>query len=325
MPEPTRWTSRNEGSRFRNPNSAFLDPSPLDRIRFVAARTWAQMVHPRSSPLTPIRNEGRALRHSGTDPAVTWIGHATLLIQLDGINLLTDPHWSERASPVGFAGPKRLVPPGLRFEDLPPIHLALISHDHYDHLDLATVRRLAAVHRPRFLVPLGLGRWFERRGIGPVCELDWWDSEKTDGCLVTCVPAQHFSGRTLWDHNRRLWCGWAMQGSTHAVYFAGDTGYDRALFDDIARRIGPIELAALPIGAYLPPRIMRFVHSTPEQALRIFADLHAERLLAMHWGTFDLAEEPPGEPPKRLEAEASRLRVDRARVWILRPGETKSW
>ncbi len=325
MAEAKKWTSRKDESRFRNPNPAFMDPAPWDRVTFVAARTWTQALHPRSSPLVPVGNDGRAVRANGTDPAVTWIGHATFLIQMDGINVLTDPHWSDRASPVGFAGPRRLVPPGLRFEDLPPIHLVLISHDHYDHLDLPTIRRLAVSHRPRFLVPLGLARWFDRRQVEPVRELDWWESEKIDGCLLTCLPAQHFSGRTLWDHNRRLWCGWAIHSSAHQIYFAGDTGYDRTLFDEIARCIGPVDLAALPIGAYLPPRIMQFVHSTPEQAVRIFSDLRAGRLLAMHWGTFDLAEEPLGEPPKRLEAEAARLGLDLDRIWILRPGETRGW
>jgi L-ascorbate metabolism protein UlaG (beta-lactamase superfamily) len=172
---------------------------------------------------------------------------------------------------------------------------------------------------------LGLKRWFDDRLIPDVEELDWWESRTMHGCVITCVPAQHFSGRTLWDHNRRLWAGWSVLGRRQQFYFAGDTGYFRDLFKDIARRLGPIDLAALPIGAYLPPAIMKMTHSTPEQALQIFADLRAERFLAMHWGTFDLAEEPIDQPPKRLEAEVHRLGVKPDRVWIMQPGETRRW
>ncbi len=265
------------------------------------------------------------MRSNETTPTVTWIGHATLFIQLDGLNILTDPHWSERASPVSFAGPKRLVPPGLRFDDLPPIHLILISHDHYDHLDLETVRRLEERHRPRFLVPLGIKGWLEKVGIRNVEELDWWDSRKIQDCLVTCTPVQHFSGRTLWDRNRRLWSGWSVQGTRRHVFFAGDTGYYPELFKEIGRRLGTFDLAAIPIGAYLPAYMMKFVHSTPEQALQIFSDIHAERFLAMHWGTFDLADEPIDDPPKRLEAETHRLGLDSTRIWIMKPGETRPW
>jgi N-acyl-phosphatidylethanolamine-hydrolysing phospholipase D len=255
---------------------------------------------------------------------VTWVGHSTLLIQLDGVNILTDPHWSDRASPVSFAGPRRVAAPGLRFEDLPPIHVVLISHDHYDHLDEATVKRLAAEHHPRFLVPLGLKRWFADLGIGDVDELDWWEGRAERGLAFTCVPAQHFSGRTFRDRNRRLWSGWVVAGGARRLYFAGDTGYFDG-FKEIGTRLGPFDLAALPIGAYLPPVIMRPVHTTPEEALRAFADVRGERFVAIHWGTFDVAEEPLEEPPRRLEAEARRLGLDLDRIWVLKHGQTRSW
>jgi len=272
-----------------------------------------------------MENDGSILRSNQVTPTVTWIGHATLLVQFDSLNILTDPHWSDRASPVSFAGPKRLVPPGLRFEHLPPIHLILISHDHYDHLDLQTVRRLASLHQPRFLVPLRLKQWFEEMQVPNVEELDWWDSQKIQDSDVTCVPVQHFSGRTLWDRNRRLWAGWAVQGNSGHFFFAGDTGYYPDLFKEIGQRLGTFDLAAIPIGAYLPSYMMKFVHSTPEQALQILSDIGAERFLAMHWGTFDLADEPIGEPPKRLEAETHRLGLDPKRVWVMQPGETRPW
>jgi N-acyl-phosphatidylethanolamine-hydrolysing phospholipase D len=310
---------------FRNINPLFTEPTEWERMKFVASRLWSTTLHPRTSSLVPVHNDGARLRANHTDATVTWIGHATLLIQLDGLNILTDPHWSERASPVGFAGPKRLVAPGVPFECLPRIHLVLISHDHYDHLDIRTVHRLARAHRPVFLVPLGLKRWFEERQIPDVEELDWWDSYQREECLLTCIPVQHFSGRTLWDRNRRLWSGWSILGRRRHFLFAGDTGYYRELFTQIGQRLGPCHVAAIPIGAYVPPSIMRLVHNTPEQALQTFSDVRADRLLAMHWGTFDLTDEPIGEPPKRLEAEATRLGMDLNQLWVMQPGETRDW
>ena len=171
------------------------------------ARIWASTFSPRTVSLPRVPNDGAALRSNGSEATITWVGHATLLIQLDGVNVLTDPQWSERASPVSFAGPKRVTPPGLRFEDLPPIHVVLISHDHFDHLDEATVARLAAAHRPRFYVPLGLKAWFAERGITDVVELDWWESRMERGLTLTCVPVQHWTSRSFFELNRRLWSG----------------------------------------------------------------------------------------------------------------------
>jgi len=264
------------------------------------------------------------LHYNHDDATVTWVGHATLLVQLDGVNVLTDPQWSDRASPVSFAGPRRVTPPGLRFEDLPPIHVVVISHDHYDHLDKATVTRLAVEHRPRFLVPLGLKAWFADAGVTDVEELDWWDRRVVRGLAFTCVPAQHFSGRTLWDRNRRLWSGWVVAGRSKRLYFAGDTAYFDG-FREIGTRLGPFDFAAVPIGAYLPPVIMKASHTSPEEALQALADVRGRRLVPIHWGTFDLAEEPLEEPPQRLLAEARRLRLDLNRVWILKHGETRRW
>jgi L-ascorbate metabolism protein UlaG (beta-lactamase superfamily) len=255
---------------------------------------------------------------------VTWIGHSTLLIQLDGVNVLTDPHWSGRASPVSFAGPRRVTPPGLGFEDLPPIHLVLISHDHYDHLDRATVERLAAVHRPRFLVPLGLKAWFAGLGISDVVELDWWQSRVERGLTLTCLPAQHFSGRSFSGQNRTLWSGWAIAGRDRRLFFGGDTGY-YDVFKEIGARLGPFDLAAIAIGAYLPPKIMRLSHTTPEEALQLFADVRGRHFLPIHWGTFDLADEPLDEPPQRLIREARRLGLGEDLVWLLKHGETRRW
>jgi N-acyl-phosphatidylethanolamine-hydrolysing phospholipase D len=309
---------------FRNINPAFTPPSLWDRLTFIPSRTWVATVHPRTAQLPRVDNDGSALKHNRTDTTVTWIGHSTIFLQLDGLNILTDPQWSDRASPVTFAGPKRLMPPGIALEQLPAVDLVLISHDHYDHLDVETVRRLAQLHHPLFLVPLGLKAWFADLGITEVEELNWWDNRQVHGLTVTCLPAQHFSGRTLWDRNRRLWSAWAVSGKTKRFFFAGDTGYYSG-FVEIGHRLGPFDLAAIPIGAYLPPAMMKMTHVTPEEALRLFADVQGKHFMAIHWGTFDLTEEPIEEPPERLEAEVRRLGLDDSKVWVLKHGETRGW
>ncbi len=306
---------------FRNPNPEFRRAGAWTRFAFIARRALSPS---QTIDLPRVENDGRALRENVSAPTVTWIGHATILVQLEGVNLLTDPHWAERASPLSWAGPRRLQPPGLRFEDLPPIHLVAISHDHYDHLNLDTVQRLAASHDPIFVVPLGLKAWLEGNGITRVVELDWWGTFDHRGLRLVCVPAQHFSGRSLWDANARLWASWAVIGSSRRLYFSGDTGYFGG-FTEGGQRLGPFDLAAMAIGAYEPPEIMRAVHSTPEQAVQAAVDLRARTLLGIHWGTFDLADEPIDEPPRRMLAETERRGIPADRAWILKHGETRSW
>lgn len=258
------------------------------------------------------------------NPSITWIGHATVLVQIEGVNILTDPQWSERASPVSWGGPRRLSPPGLRFEDLPRIDVVLISHDHYDHLDLNTVKRLVAAHNPLFLVPLGLKAWFAENGMTRVEEMDWWQEREYRTLKFVCVPAQHFSQRTLTDANQRLWASWSVLSPERRFYFSGDTGYF-TFFKEIGQRLGPFDVAALAIGAYLPPEMMKFVHLTPEEAVQAFIDLKAGALLGIHWGTFDLTDEPLGEPPQRLLADIRRRNIDSSRAWIFKIGETRPW
>lgn len=309
---------------FANVKPSLPPASGWVRTRFFVTRIWASTFNPRTADFPVVANDGATLRANAGEPTVTWVGHSTLLVQLDGVNLLTDPQWSLRASPVSFGGPKRVTPPGLRFEDLPPVHLVLISHDHYDHLDVATVQRLHAAHRPRFLVPLGLKAWFADLGITDVEELDWWQSRTERGLTLTAVPANHFSSRTLWDRNRRLWSGWTVTGRDRRLFFAGDTAYDEA-FKEIGARLGPFDLAAVPIGAYLPPVIMKAAHTTPEEALQILEDVRGRALVPIHWGTFDLADEPLEEPPQRLQAETRRRGLGPDRVWVLKHGETRRW
>jgi L-ascorbate metabolism protein UlaG (beta-lactamase superfamily) len=289
--------------------------------RFV--RRGFELRAPRGERPAVVRNDGASLRANGTDPTVTWVGHSTFLVQLDGVNILTDPQWSDRASPVDFAGPRRLVAPGVAFGDLPPIHAVVISHDHYDHLDAETVDRLAREHRPRFFVPLGLRAWLADRGITDVVELDWWQTAEFRGLTVACTPAQHSSGRGLTDQYLRLWASWAVMGSTKRFFFAGDTGYDPR-FRAIGERFGPFDLAAIPIGGYSAYRTRHPNHVNPEEAIQLFEDVRGRLLVPMHWGTFDMNREPFREPPEWL----ARVAVDRGleeQVAVLSPGQTIHW
>jgi N-acyl-phosphatidylethanolamine-hydrolysing phospholipase D len=312
---------------FANLNPEYRSPNfwTLQRFRAVRIWRWATGQGRQAAAYPSVLNDGHALRDNRAEPTLTWVGHATFLVQLEGLNVLTDPQWSDRASPFSWTGPRRLTPPGLPFEALPPIHVVVISHDHYDHLDVETVRRLAATHRPRFLVPLGLKAWLAELGITDVDELDWWDSRPMQGLTLTLVPAQHWSARTPFDANRRLWGGWVIAGTDRRLYFSGDTGYFAPMFSEIADRLGPFDLATIPIGAYMPPEIMRFSHTTPEQAVQAFLDVRARVMVPNHYGTFDLADEPFEEPPVRLEAEARRMGLGPDRVWLLRHGETRAW
>ena len=310
---------------FANTNGAFARPGFWTVQAFRARRVWASLAGTKPIPDFPrVANDGRALRDNQKMPTLTWIGHATLLIQLDGVNVLTDPHFSERASPFGFAGPRRLNPPGLAFESLPPIDVVVISHDHYDHLDRATVERLAATHKPLFLVPLGFKPWFAGLGIDRVTELDWWQAHRVGAVTLTLTPVQHWCARTPFDTDHRLWGGWAIAGRERRLFFAGDTGYYEG-FSELGARLGPFDLALVAISAYEPPEIMRMTHTTPEEALRIFTDVRARTFVAMHWGTFDLSDEPLDEPPRRLRAAARAMNLPDERVWVLAHGETRGF
>ena len=256
------------------------------------------------------------------DTAVTWIGHASFLVRLEGVTFATDPIFSHRCSPFSFMGPPRLVPPGIALHALPKIDFALLSHDHYDHTDRASIEALGARGVP-FVVPTGMGALVRSFGA-EARELAWWESAEIAGVRVHCVAAQHFSGRSLTDRNRRLWAGWVVEGAQRRFYHAGDTGYFGG-FAEIGQRFGPIDLAAMPIGAYLPRAMMSYVHVNPEEAVRAAMDAGARRVLAMHFGTFDLADEPLDEPPQRFRAEASRLGLGEDRAWVMKVGETREW
>jgi len=260
------------------------------------------------------------------NPSVTWIGHATMLLRVGGLNILTDPQFSTRASPLSFSGPKRVVEPAIPLADLPHIDIVLISHSHYDHLDAASVQALAAQPDgpPRFYVGLGLKSWFATLGITNVEEMDWWDARTLGSAVIRFVPVQHWSARTPWDRNQTLWGGFVFEESGFRFFFAGDTGYSPD-FRDIAARVGRIDFAAIPIGGYAPRWFMRVMHTDPDEAVRIHLDLGARQSVAMHWGTFDdLTDESLYEPPERLRAALAARGVSDDAFWVLKHGESRS-
>ena len=273
----------------------------------------AQMIDPAS------------LRAPDNSPSATWIGHATLLVRLAGKTMLFDPVFSPRVSPVGFAGPKRAVPLPIALVDLPHIDLVMVSHNHYDHLDADTVQRLAAQPggSPRFLVPLGLKAWFATLGVLRVDEYTWWQTTQDDTLAITFVPVQHWSRRSLADGNQTLWGGWVVLGDGLKLIHTGDTGYS-ADFKDIGQRLGPFDMAFIPIGAYAPRWFMQVMHVDVPEAVQIRADLRAERAIGMHWGTFEgLTDEPLDEPPRLLAQQRAARGLSPAQFDVLQIGETR--
>jgi N-acyl-phosphatidylethanolamine-hydrolysing phospholipase D len=260
---------------------------------------------------------------------VTWVGHATFLIQAGGLNLLTDPHWSRRASPSQRLGPSRFQPPGIPFEELPPVDAVLLSHDHYDHLDLGTVRRLAEAHpQARWFTPLGYRAWMRDAGVGAPSELDWWDQATLEApggtARVICLPAQHWTRRRLSGSNTRLWASYALlTAAGKRVYFGGDSGYFPG-YREIGERVGPFDLSLLPVGAYDPRWFMAPAHMNPEEAVQAYLDLGGQGdFAAMHWGTFRLTDEDPLEPPVRLRAAWQAQGLAEESLHLFQHGETR--
>lgn len=301
------------------------------RWRWDAARRG---LPPRPQAPIPTQAPDLGFLHANTgaaqQPAVTWVGHATVLAQLGGLNLLTDPIFSERASPVAFAGPKREQPPGVALRDLPPIDAIVVSHNHYDHLDLPSCRALADQPGggPLFVVPLGLAAWFRHRGLRRVVELDWWQSHTLAGVEIVLVPAQHWSARGLRDRMKTLWGGFAVLAPDCHLFFAGDTGYSRdftRIREHFAprQREGGFDIALLPIGAYEPRWFMKEQHVNVEEALKIHADVGARRSLGVHWGTFELTDEALDEPPRQLALQREALGLAEDDFFTLPIGGTR--
>jgi L-ascorbate metabolism protein UlaG (beta-lactamase superfamily) len=273
----------------------------------------------------------RRPRAASDEIVITWVGHSTLLIQLGLVNIITDPVWSDRASPWRFLGPRRLVPPAASIDALPPIDLVLLSHNHYDHLDAWTVRALARMQPgARWVVPLRLAKLVRGLGAREIEEVDWWDTIQFGDATISCTPARHFSARTPFDRNRTLWCGYAVRGPAGSFFYAGDTGFHPE-FGRIGERFGPFDVSAIPIGAYEPRWFMHPVHADPDEAVEAFRALHVHHglssravMLGVHWGTFRLTDEPILEPPRRVRDAWKSAALPEDNLWVLAHGETRA-
>jgi L-ascorbate metabolism protein UlaG (beta-lactamase superfamily) len=281
---------------------------------------------PRSPWPAWVENRGVPRLHEklGVDEiAVTFVNHATFLIQAAGVAILTDPVWSERASPLRRVGPRRVRAPGVPFDDLPAIDIVLLSHNHYDHLDVATLARLQQRFGPTVLAATGDGRLIAPLGFVRVHELDWWEQVRLrDALTITFVPAQHFSARGLFDRQRSLWGGYVIENRGRRIYFGGDTGYSTH-FVDIRDRLGPPDIAMLGIGAYEPRWFMKPVHMNPAEAVRAHRDLDSRHSIGMHFGTFQLTSEPIDQPLIDLEEARTASGIAADEFIVLNEGETR--
>ncbi|MFH1112930.1 MAG: MBL fold metallo-hydrolase [Pseudomonadota bacterium] len=321
--EPALNKPHHTANGFRNIH-ANESPGFWGLIKWRWDRLWMDLPSPESFNFPLAENDPSFLKSNRSKTTLTWIGHATMLLQLKGRNILTDPHFSDRASPVQWAGPKRVVPPGLSLEDLPAIDIVVISHDHYDSLDTSSIRGLTK--RPggdqtTFYVPLGLKAWFNDQGIRRVVELDWWADCKADNLEIIAVPVHHWSKRILTSRNRTLWAGWVIKAQDFGFFFAGDSGYT-PIFKEIGRKLGPFELSIIPIGAYEPRWFMRHHHMSPSEAVQVHLDVGSKKSVGMHWGTFPLTDEPLDEPPKELEKARKSHKLAPEVFVVLKHGET---
>ena len=296
---------------------AFFNPWGRFESSLLAFFRWRLSANPfdkSGEPRVPRRaNDGASLAGRAGSAELTWVGHATFAVHDEDDVFLTDPHWGDRALVV-----RRATPPGIPIESIPSHAFAVLSHNHYDHLDAETVKRLPATLA--WYVPLGMEEWFRDRGVREVVELNWWQSAERGRWRITCLPSQHWSRRIEQGENTALWCAWLLDSGERRYFFAGDTGYFHG-FSEYGRRFGPIDAAMLPIGAYEPRWFMRHQHMNPEEAYQAFLDLRARWMLPMHWGTFDLTDEPLDLPPEALREAVQARDGAGERVRILAVGE----
>ncbi|MEE8545035.1 MAG: MBL fold metallo-hydrolase, partial [Alphaproteobacteria bacterium] len=310
---------------FRNPpGSPAREAGFGDMVSFI----WRRFNSDKNPPAVPpghVVEEAQALARlaelEGHD-TLTWLGHAAFLIRTPRQTILTDPYLSDYASQLSIAGPRRFVAPVIGISKLPPIDILILSHNHYDHLDIRTLDALPGKERMVVIAPLKLGAYFLERGWRDVRELDWHDTTDIGEVTVTALPAIHFSRRTPFDTNKSLWMSVAISSPTQRLFFSGDTALG-PVFRDIGARYGPFSAALIGIGAYLPRVIMKATHSTPEEAVRLGLEVGAHRLVAMHWGTVVLTDEPPFEPPGRFAAAARAAGFDDERAWLMKIGESR--
>ncbi len=323
--------------RYRNNYVDSVTKSLGDVLRWQLQRLRDGLPPPPTVPTPSQPADLNFLRHNALPeamvPAATWIGHATTLIQASGLSVLTDPIFSQRASPLRFAGPARAHPPGVALADLPHIDVVVISHNHYDHLDRDSIVALARQPGgpPLFLAPLGLKSWLNSLGIDSAVELNWWQHHVYGGVDFHCTPAQHWSGRSLSDRNQTLWCAWSVLGGDFHWFFSGDTGYSQDFSDtrryfassQDAEHGGGFDLALIAVGACLPRWFMHQQHVDLPEAVQIHLDLGAKRSLGVHWGTFSLADEPLDQPIHELGEARRQKGVAEDDFFLLALGETK--
>ena len=292
---------------------------------FYLRRIWGSAFHP-EVPSNHRLSEKEAItlmnKLKGKN-SLTWLGQSTFLFRINGITLLTDPFLTNRASPFSFVGGvTRYVPAGIQIKNLPPIDIVLVSHNHYDHLDRRTIDALPNKEKIHIGVPLGLKKFFLESGYKKIYELDWEESATIGDIQIISLPAVHDSRRGLGDKDKTLWCSWAILSSFGKYYFAGDTGYS-SVFQNICKQYKSFNLAILPIGAYEPRELMWMSHVNPEEAIQIGMDINANVLVAGHWGTIEMADEPPWEPPKRFRKAAESVGIEKDRIWIMKIGGSR--
>jgi L-ascorbate metabolism protein UlaG (beta-lactamase superfamily) len=304
------------GKKFINPGN-IKEQSLFDVLKWMRQRKrgpWNELKTAEYGK-HPLAREKENIR-------ITFINHSTFLIQADGLNILTDPVWSFRVSPFAWAGPKRMRPPGIRFEDLPRIDVVLLSHNHYDHLDLPTMRMIFGAHHPVIITPLGVKAFLDQQMIAGAADLEWWEEKKVnDSVSVQCVPAQHFSGRGAFDRNETLWCGYVLKTSKGNIYFAGDTGYNDKTFKEIGERFGKMKISLLPIGAYKPVWFMHPVHTSPEESVIIHKEVRSEKSIGTHIGTFPLGDEGQSDPADDLRLACAKHQLNENDFFVLKEGE----
>jgi N-acyl-phosphatidylethanolamine-hydrolysing phospholipase D len=314
---------------FRNTDTTAIAPRPFGEFLRWQRERWSLEIPPPKVDLSANVPDLGYIQKNRSDFAVTWVGHATVLVQIGGLNILTDPQFSERAFPVQWAGPKRHQPPALRLAELPRIDVVVVSHNHYDHLDLGSVKALNAQAGgpPLFVVPLGNERLLAEQGIINTKALDWWDSVEVKGVRVNLVPVQHWSRRTLTDANTCLWGGFVLEGQNKGrqrrVFFGGDTGYSSVDFQAIGAKFGPIDLGLIPIGAYAPRWFMAPQHVDPDEAVKIHKDIRARRSLGIHWGTFQLTDEPLDQALVDLAAARRKHALADGEFFTVKHGDTR--
>lgn len=316
------------GGRFRNPEGSLRQSlSPKEIFPFMLkmlSSRFRELVIPDGHVLSHEEVQAGWERHAGGD-SMTWLGHAAFLFRFADTTILVDPYLSDYASPVPFMGPKRFVPPAIPVDKLPPIDIILQTHNHYDHLDKATLKAIPNKSGIQVITALGVGRHFRKWGYSNVEELDWFGSYSWGELKFTALPAVHFSRRGLFDTNRDLWAGFAIESPRQRIYFSGDTAHHESVFHEIGDRVGPFDLAIVGIGAYEPQSIMKPVHANPEEGVQIALDAKAKRVMGMHWGTIVLSAEEPFEPPKRFLKSAEKAGFAEDQRWILGIGETRSF